>query len=148
MIHEQLMWWSLLPLSFVINNFLSQISCHCLIQQNNRPVSSQRISIISYMNRYCSYLYFNHPPIFSRKSCVTVFYNRKSTILVLYQQALPLFSMDIRALLLRSPAPPSGGLPPPASDGGRVLGLCSGYIIIYVNVSMCQCVHKSDVNIT
>ena len=84
----------------------------------------------------------------SQNSYVTVSYNKKSNILVLYQQSLPLFGLHIRTLTLRSAAPPSGGSPPPASDGGRDLGLYSGYMIICVNVSVCQCVHKSEVNIT
>ena len=51
-----------------------------------------------------------------KKSCFTVFYNGKSAILVLYQQSLPLFGMDICALPPRSAAPLSGGPPPPASE--------------------------------
>ena len=91
------MWWSLLPLSFVINNFLSQISCHCLIQQNNRPVSSQRISIISYMKGYCSCHYFNQPQ-HSLKIHVSQSFTTENRTSSYYINNLYLYSLWISAL--------------------------------------------------
>ena len=44
-----------------------------------------------------SYHYFNHPKIFPWKSCVTVLYRGKSTMLVLYQN-LYLYSVWVSAL--------------------------------------------------
>ena len=59
----------------------------------------------------------------------------KTAVLVLYQQSLPLFGMDVCTHTLRSAAPPSGGPPPSTSNWGRDLGLCSCYMIMrYVSV--------------
>ena len=51
-------------------------------------------------------------------------------------QSIPLISLDLRALLLLRAAPPPGGLPPLASDGGRLPERCSNYVNLYVNLSM------------
>ena len=109
--------------------------------QNNRLVASPCVSIISIWMDYQSYRFISIINDFTQKSYVTVSYNGKSAIFVLYQQSLPLFRMDICTLTLRSAAPPSGGPPPSTSDGGRDLGLCSCYMIMCY-VSVCQCVHN------
>ena len=51
-------------------------------------------------------------------------------------QSIPLIFLDLRALLLLRAAPPPGGLPPLASDGGRLPERCSNYVNLYVNLSM------------
>ena len=97
---------------------------------------------ISYV--YMSYHFislFQSSQNFSMNILCLSLVQRKIDNASLISSFLPLFCMDIRALLLRSAAPPSGGTPPPASGGGRGIGLCSGYIITDVDVSMCQCVN-------
>ena len=143
------MWWSLLPLSFVINNFLSQISCHCLIQQNNRPVSSQRISIISYMKGYCSYHYFNHPQYFLENH-VSQSFTTENRLFSSYINNLYLYSGWISALFCCAVQlrPLAGNRLRPQTEVVFLASAAAIHICQCVNVSMCRCVHKSDVNIT
>ena len=91
------MWWLLLPLSLVINNFFINLVSQSLIQQNNRPVSSQRISIISYMKGYCSYRYFNHPQSFL-ENLVSQSFTTENRLFSSYINNLYLYSGWISAL--------------------------------------------------
>ena len=105
------MWWLFLPLQSSTRLLTSYIRKH-------------------YVNGLHLILTSQSSTVFQKKSCVTVSYSRKLTVPVLYQQSLPLISMDLHNLPLRSAAPHSGGLQPPTSDGGRDPGLCSVYMII------------------
>ena len=91
-IHEQLMWWLLLPLSFVINHFNHEF------RVTVSYISYQFISLFkSSKNFHLKILC--HSPIQRR-----IYDSRIIKLL-----SLPLFCMDVRALLLLSAAPPSGG---------------------------------------
>ena len=96
------MWWLMLPLSS--STILPWILCHSIVQQNNQLFASHCISMLC--ERSTSHIFISIIHNLFQKSCVTVSHNGNSNILVLYQQSLPLFRMDICALPLRSAAPP------------------------------------------
>ena len=83
-----------------------------------------------------SFYHFNHQQ-YSHKSCVTVSYNKKSTIHSLYQQSLPLVkggyqrpSTAQRSAALRR----SSAFQPPTEVVSLLTVLCSVYIIIWLSL--------------
>ena len=97
------------------------------------------------MKVYCSYHYFNHTQFFL-ENLVSQSFTTENRLFSSYINNLYLYSVWISALFCCAVQlrPLAGNRLRPQTE---VVFLASA-AAIYVNASMCRCVHKSDVNIT